>query len=380
MPELQKLSASNLLSLFKNSSELMERIINKVLNLERISPEDALYLFEQADINTLGILANYVREYNFGNQTFYNRNIHIEPTNVCIFSCKFCAYSCSYKHRAEGWELSIEDMLQKFSAYDNIPITEVHIVGGVHPKLDLKFFCDLLTQIKRHRPDIHIKAFTAVELDYMIRKAKLSIKEGLQCLKQAGLDSLPGGGAEIFNLEIRKQICADKVSSDGWLEIHKTAHQLGLPSNATILYGHIESYQHRIEHMQILRNLQDETKGFNAFIPLKFRNQNNEMSQFPELTLLEDMRMYAVSRIFMDNIKHIKAYWPMLGRHNAQLALSYGVDDIDGTIDDSTKIYTMAGAEEQNPTMSTDEILQLIHDAGRVAIERDSVYRPVQTR
>lgn len=380
MPELQKLSASNLLSLFKNSSELMERIINKVLNLERISPEDALYLFEQADINTLGILANYVREYNFGNQTFYNRNIHIEPTNVCIFSCKFCAYSCSYKHRAEGWELSIEDMLQKFSAYDNIPITEVHIVGGVHPKLDLKFFCDLLTQIKRHRPDIHIKAFTAVELDYMIRKAKLSIKEGLLCLKQAGLDSLPGGGAEIFNLEIRKQICADKVSSDGWLEIHKTAHQLGLPSNATILYGHIESYQHRIEHMQILRNLQDETKGFNAFIPLKFRNQNNEMSQFPELTLLEDMRMYAVSRIFMDNIKHIKAYWPMLGRHNAQLALSYGVDDIDGTIDDSTKIYTMAGAEEQNPTMSTDEILQLIHDAGRVAIERDSVYRPVQTR
>lgn len=380
MPELQKLSASNLLSLFKNSSELMERIINKVLNSERISPEDALYLFEQADINTLGILANYVREYNFGNQTFYNRNIHIEPTNVCIFSCKFCAYSCSYKHRAEGWELSIEDMLQKFSAYDNIPITEVHIVGGVHPKLDLKFFCDLLTQIKRHRPDIHIKAFTAVELDYMIRKAKLSIKEGLLCLKQAGLDSLPGGGAEIFNLEIRKQICADKVSSDGWLEIHKTAHQLGLPSNATILYGHIESYQHRIEHMQILRNLQDETKGFNAFIPLKFRNQNNEMSQFPELTLLEDMRMYAVSRIFMDNIKHIKAYWPMLGRHNAQLALSYGVDDIDGTIDDSTKIYTMAGAEEQNPTMSTDEILQLIHDAGRVAIERDSVYRPVQTR
>lgn len=250
----------------------------------------------------------------------------------------------------------------------------------MHPKLDLKFFCDLLTQIKRHRPDIHIKAFTAVELDYMIRKAKLSIKEGLLCLKQAGLDSLPGGGAEIFNLEIRKQICADKVSSDGWLEIHKTAHQLGLPSNATILYGHIESYQHRIEHMQILRNLQDETKGFNAFIPLKFRNQNNEMSQFPELTLLEDMRMYAVSRIFMDNIKHIKAYWPMLGRHNAQLALSYGVDDIDGTIDDSTKIYTMAGAEEQNPTMSTDEILQLIHDAGRVAIERDSVYRPVQTR
>lgn len=377
MLELQNIPSSQLAPLLNSSPAAISKIAQKVLQEQRISASDALELFENANINTLGILANYIREKAFGNQTFFNRNIHIEPTNVCVFSCKFCAYSCSYKQREAGWELSIEEMLQKLRSYDNIAITEVHIVGGVHPKLNLDFFCELLNKIKQHRPNLHIKAFTAVELDYMIRKAKLSIREGLQKLKNSGLDSLPGGGAEIFNLEIRQKICADKVSSEGWLEIHKTAHQLAIPSNATMLYGHLENYQHRVEHMQMLRDLQDETKGFNTFIPLKFRNQNNEMSELPELTLLEDMRMYAVARIFFDNIAHIKAYWPMLGRHNAQLALSYGVDDIDGTIDDSTKIYTMAGAEEQNPTMSSAEILQLIQDAGRIAVERDSVYNPV---
>lgn len=371
------LSARELSSILAETPKSIAKIAEKVLQGERVNSKEALQLFQEAEINVLGVLANFLREKNFGNQTFYNRNIHIEPTNVCIFSCKFCAYSCSYKQREEGWELSIEQMLQQLRAYDNIPITEVHIVGGVHPKLDFAFFCDLLRQIRAHRPEIHIKAFTAVELDYMIRKAKLSIREGLLALQEAGLNSLPGGGAEIFNAEIREKICADKVSSAGWLEIHKTAHQLGIPSNATMLYGHYENYQHRVEHMQILRDLQDETGGFNTFIPLKFRNQNNEMSHLAEQNLLEDMRMYAVARIFFDNIAHLKAYWPMLGRHNAQLALSYGVDDIDGTIDDSTKIYTMAGAEEQSPTMSTTDILELIQDAGRVAVERDSVYNPV---
>lgn len=371
------LSPQELSSILATIPKSIAQIAEKVLQGERVNSKEALRLFEEAEINILGLLANFVREKSFGNQTFYNRNIHIEPTNVCIFSCKFCAYSCSYKHREEGWELSIEQMLRQLRAYDNIPITEVHIVGGVHPKLDFAFFCDLLRQIRAHRPEIHIKAFTAVELDYMIRKAKLSIREGLLALQEAGLNSLPGGGAEIFNAEIREKICADKVSSEGWLEIHKTAHQLGIPSNATMLYGHYENYQHRVEHMQILRELQDETGGFNTFIPLKFRNQNNEMSHLAELNLLEDMRMYAVARIFFDNIAHLKAYWPMLGRHNAQLALSFGVDDIDGTIDDSTKIYTMAGAEEQSPTMSTTDILELIQDAGRVAVERDSVYNPV---
>lgn len=350
----------------------------KILAQTRITDEDALFLFEQATLPYVGALANFVRERLHGDQTFFNRNFHIEPTNVCVFSCHFCSYSRLYAHRDEGWELSLQQMMDIVKKYDGKPETEVHIVGGVHPKMNLEFFAELLRNIKAHRPDLHIKGFTAVELDYMFRKAKMSVEEGMQYLKDAGLQSLPGGGAEIFDSEIREKICPDKVDGEGWLKIHETAHNLGMHSNATMLFGHIETYVHRVDHMRRLRELQDKTRGFNTFIPLKFRNGDNDMSSVPEVCLIEDLKVYAISRLYLDNFPHIKAYWPMLGRKNAQLSLAFGVDDIDGTIDDSTKIYSMAGAEEQTPAMTTDEIVNLIKGVKRRPIERDTLYNVLQ--
>lgn len=236
----------------------------------------------------------------------------------------------------------------------------------------------MLSKIKSHRPDLHIKAFTAVELDYMFRKAKMSVAEGVAFLKDKGMDSIPGGGAEIFDEEVRNKICPDKANADRWLEIHKAVHHAGLRSNATILYGHIENYQHRIDHMRRLRDLQDSTGGFQTFIPLKFRNKENDMSDIPEVTLIEDLKMYAISRIYLDNFDHIKAYWPMIGRSTAQLTQSFGVDDLDGTIDDSTKIYTMAGSEEQVPVLSTNQLVELIRQSERIPVERDTLYNVVQ--
>ncbi len=350
----------------------------KILNKERLSEEDGLILFEKASLSFVGILANLVRERLHGDITYFNRNFHIEPTNVCVFSCKFCSYSRLYAHREEGWELSVDQMMDIVRSYDGKPVTEVHIVGGVHPKMNLHFFADLMRQIKAHRPELHIKGFTPVELNYMIRKAKLSVEEGMKLMHEAGLDSLPGGGAEIFHPEIRRQICDDKVDAEGWLRIHEVAHTLGMHTNATMLYGHIEQYWHRIDHMKRLRDLQDKTGGFNTFIPLKFRNSNNEMSHVPESSVVEDMKMYAVARLFMDNFPHLKAYWPMLGRQNAQLTLSFGVNDIDGTIDDTTKIYSMAGSEEQNPAMNTTELVALIKQVKRKPIERDTLYQVIK--
>ena len=361
-----------------NFSTDMTAIAEKVRNEVRISDEECLQLFEQGSLGFVGSLANFIKEKKHGNQVFFNRNFHIEPTNVCVFSCNFCSYSKLYAKRDEGWELNIDQMLHMVKAYDEKPITEVHIVGGVHPKMDLAFFANLLKAIKTHRPELHIKAFTAVEYDYMFRKAKVSVKEGLQFLKDAGLNSIPGGGAEIFHPEIREKICADKVNADGWLQIHETAHQMGLPSNATMLYGHIENYEHRIDHMRRLRELQDRTGGFNTFIPLKFRNKDNDMSHVAESSHIEDMRLYAIARIYLDNFSHIKSYWPMLGRQNAQLSLAFGVDDIDGTIDDTTKIYSMAGSEEQTPTMTTEELVNLIKQVKRIPIERDTLYNVVK--
>ena len=356
----------------------LQQIANKIINKERISFDDGVMLFEKGSLSWLGTLANYVREQKHGDKTYFNKNFHIEPTNVCVFSCKFCSYSKLYANREEGWELSIEQMMHIVKSYDGKPVTEVHIVGGVHPKMNLNFFLELLQAIKAHRPDLHIKGFTPVELDYMFKKAKVTTEEGMKLAHQAGLDSLPGGGAEIFHPEIRQQICEDKVDADGWLHIHKVAHNLGMQSNATLLYGHIEKYWHRIDHMERLRQLQDQTGGFNTFIPLKFRNQDNDMSHVTESTTIEDMRMYAVSRLYMDNFAHIKAYWPMLGRQNAQLTLSFGVNDIDGTIDDSTKIYAMAGSEEQTPTMSTAELVRLIKQVKREPIERGTLYNEIK--
>ncbi|HEU4472246.1 MAG TPA: aminofutalosine synthase MqnE [Flavisolibacter sp.] len=362
----------------KEASPALGAIAQKIYRAERLTPAEGLLLFQEGSLAFLGTLANSVRERLHGHKTYFNRNFHIEPTNVCVFSCHFCSYSRLYAKREEGWELSIEDMLNIVRKYDNRPETEVHIVGGVHPKMNLHFFADLLRAIKAHRPDLHIKGFTAVELDYMFRKAKLSVEEGIGLLKEAGLDSIPGGGAEIFEESIRSQICADKVDAAGWLHIHETAHKAGLHSNATMLYGHIESYEHRIDHMERLRSLQDRTGGFNTFIPLKFRNKDNDMSHVPEVSLVEDLKMYAVARLYMDNFPHLKAYWPMLGRKNAQLSLAFGVNDIDGTIDDTTKIYSMAGSEEQTPAMTTEEIVTLIRQVRRQPVERDTLYNVIK--
>ena len=356
----------------------LKAIGQKILQNERISFEDGVALFEKSSLPYVGALANWKRNELHGDLTYFNRNFHIEPTNVCVFSCKFCSYSKLYAHKDEGWELTIDQMMDIVKSYDGKPVTEVHIVGGVHPKLTLAFFLDLMRAIKAHRPELHIKAFTPVELDYMFRKAKVSIQEGMRLAHEAGLDSLPGGGAEIFHPDIRTIICDDKVDANGWLEIHQTAHELGMHSNATLLYGHIEKYEHRIDHMERLRQLQDQTKGFNTFIPLKFRNKDNAMHDVPESTMLEDLKMYAISRLYLDNFPHVKAYWPMLGRQVAQLTLCYGVNDIDGTIDDTTKIYSMAGSEEQNPAMTTLELVRLIKQAKRTPIERGTLYNVIQ--
>ncbi|MEO6932786.1 MAG: aminofutalosine synthase MqnE [Chitinophagaceae bacterium] len=369
---------STFLLIDSQSDSDLKKIGQKVLSQERISPAEGVMLFEKGSLSYLGALANYVRETKHGNTTYFNRNFHIEPTNVCVFSCKFCSYSQLYAHRDEGWELTISQMLDIVKKYDGQPVTEVHIVGGVHPKLNLNFFADLLTQIKAHRPELHIKGFTPVELDYMFRKAKVSAEEGMAMLQKAGLDSLPGGGAEIFHPEIRSIIANDKVDADGWLHIHEVAHNLGMATNATMLYGHIEKAWHRVDHMERLRQLQDKTGGFNTFIPLKFRNKNNDMNDVKESTIIEDMKLYAVARIYMDNFPHVKAYWPMLGRASAQLALSFGVNDIDGTIDDSTRIYSMAGSEEQHPSMNTSQLVTLIKQARRRPVERDTLYHEIR--
>lgn len=372
------MTAQTIQHLLLESPDLLKQITQKVIHGERVTDTEAIYLFEEADVSACGVLANFIREKKNGNYTYYNRNFHIEPTNVCVFSCKFCSYSQDYKHKEAGWELSTDEMFKRVTAYDHQPITEVHIVGGVHPKLDLAFFGNLLERIKQHRPELHIKGFTAVELDYMFRKAKMSAEEGIAYLKSKGLDSIPGGGAEIFDETIREQICADKADANRWLEIHAAAHHAGLRSNATMLYGHIENYLHRIDHMRRLRELQDKTGGFQTFIPLKFRNKDNDMEMVKEATLIDDLKTYAIGRIYLDNFDHIKAYWPMIGRSTAQITQSFGVDDLDGTIDDSTKIYSLAGSEEQVPVLSTDQLVELIQQAGRTPVERDTLYNKIK--
>ncbi len=357
-----------------SAPENLRGIVEKTARSERITEAEGLLLFEKGEIGFVGALADFIRRRLHGSKVYFNRNFHIEPTNVCIFTCHFCSYSRQYKHRDEGWELSLEQMLDIVRSFDDKPVTEVHIVGGVHPKMNLEFFCELLQKIHAHRPELHLKGFTAVELDYMFRKANLTREEGLRKLREAGLQSLPGGGAEIFSQEVREKICADKVDGDGWLDIHATAHRLGMHSNATMLYGHVENYAHRVDHMARLRTLQDETGGFNCFIPLKFRNGDNDMSHIAESTTVEDLRLYAIARIFLDNIRNLKAYWPMLGRQTAQLSLDFGVNDLDGTIDDTTKIYSMAGSEEQTPAMSTEQLCDLIFAAGKTPVERDTLY------
>lgn len=358
-------------------SAQQKAIAAKVLENERITFEDGVYLYENCELPYLGILANYIREKRHGDKTYFNRNFHIEPTNLCVYDCKFCSYSRLLKQRSEGWEYTMDDMFNIVKKYDNQPVTEVHIVGGVLPQYDVPFYQELFQRIRNHRPDLHIKALTPVEYHYIFKKAKINYAEGMKLMLDAGLQSIPGGGAEIFHPEIREQIAKDKCTADQWLAIHEEWHKLGQKSNATMLYGHIEKFWHRVDHMERLRQLQDKTGGFQTFIPLKFRNQDNQMSNVPESTVIEDLRNYAIARIYLDNFDHIKSYWAMISRNTAQLSLNFGVDDIDGTLDDTTKIYSMAGAEEKHPGMSTKELVELIKQVGREPVERDTLYNVV---
>jgi len=355
----------------------LRQIAQKVQNHERITFDEGVLLYEKADLSFAGTLANYIRDWKHGDKTYFNRNFHIEPTNLCVYDCKFCSYSRLLKQREDGWEYTLEQMLDIVKKYDNEPVTEVHIVGGVLPQYDVPFYAELFSKIKAHRPELHVKALTPVEYHYIFKKAKIDYATGMKLMKDSGLESIPGGGAEIFHPEIREQICKDKCTADQWLQIHEEWHKLGMRSNATMLYGHIEKYWHRVDHMERLRQLQDKTGGFQTFIPLKFRNQDNQMSHVPETSVVEDLRNYAIARIYLDNFDHIKAYWAMISRNTAQLSLNFGVDDIDGTLDDTTKIYSMAGAEEQHPAMSTKQLVELIKQVGRQPIERDTLYNVV---
>lgn len=359
-------------------SDPLKAIAKKIFNNERITFEDGVLLYKEAELGFLGTLANYIREKKNGNYVYFNHNFHVEPTNVCVYSCAFCSYSRLIKHRDQGWELSVDQILDIIKKYDGQAVTEVHITGGVVPKQDLSFYTELFRQIKKHRPDLHIKALTPVEFHYIFKKAKVTYEEGLKLMTEAGLDSLPGGGAEIFDEAIRDKIAGGKCSTEEWLSIHEIWHNMGKHSNATMLYGHIETFEHRVDHMDRLRKLQDKTNGFNAFIPLKFRNKENEMSDVPEVSVIEDLRNYAISRIYLDNFPHIKAYWAMIGRNTAQLSLNFGTDDLDGTIDDTTKIYSMAGSEEQNPKLTTQELVDMIKAVGRTPVERDTLYNVVK--
>ncbi len=355
----------------------VERIVGKVSGGERISMAEAETLWADAPLALLGMLAVGRKRQKSGDAVFYNRNVHIEPTNVCVFNCRFCSY-----HKAadspEAWDYSLEKIRQIAEGYRDKEITEVHIVGGVHPRHSLDHYIDMIRMVKNVLPHVTVKAFTAIELGHMIRKAGLTLEEGLSRLKAAGMEAIPGGGAEIFAEEVRSQICPDKGTADEWLAVHGAAHRLGIPTNATILYGHMETVGHRIDHLDRLRRLQDETGGFSAFIPLKYRSAGNSMSGLGEVAITEDLRMLAISRIFLDNFAHIKAYWPMYGKTVTELALSFGADDIDGTIGDTTRIYSMAGAEDQKPSMTVADIEKLVRTAGFEPVERDTFYNPAK--
>ncbi len=353
------------------------RIVDAVLAGERLTNAHALVLYEDFDLPLLSLLATYVRLRKNGLLAYYNRNAHIEPTNICEFSCSFC----SYRRRPgqEGaWVLGLAEMVEMAREQAARGNTEVHITGGALPGWRLADLLEMVRAIRGACPGLHIKAFSAVELVAVFEREGLGYEEGLARLRDAGLGSIPGGGAEIFAPAIRRQICPDKATGEQWLNLHRAAHRVGLQTNATMLYGHIESYADRVAHLGALRALQDETGGFNCFIPLKFRAQGNPLGERGEVSLLEVLRNYAVSRLFLDNVQHLKAYWPMLGKANIGLAMAYGADDLDGTIGDSTKIYSMAGAEDARPSATVEELHRIVREAGYVPTERDSLYRPVE--
>ncbi len=357
--------------------DILRSISEKVISSQRITTEEALYLYENASISVLGLLSNFVREKLHGDNTYFIKNIHIEPTNICIYECKFCSYARKIGDKT-AWNYSLEDIRKKIEDYRYSDISEVHVVGGVHPDYTIEFYAEILRLIRSMMPKVHIKAFTAVEIDYVINKSKMSLKDGLLYLKNNGLCSLPGGGAELFDTRIREEICPNKASSERWLEIHRTAHTIGIPSNVTMLYGLNETKQIRLQHLEKIREMQDVTNGFNAFIPLKFRAKNNSLSHLAESSVIDDLKTFAISRIYLDNIQHIKAYWVMLGKELSELTLSFGSDDIDGTIEDSTKIYEMAGVTHDHNSMTVSSLKTMIESAKRQAYERDSLYNIIK--
>jgi aminodeoxyfutalosine synthase len=340
----------------------------------RLSFEDGVYLDEQADLFTLGELANLVRERKNGQFAYYNVNTHLNPTNVCVYRCTFCAFRADLKS-PRGYVMSDEQILQRAAEADSRGATEMHIVGGLHHQLPYEWYLNVIRLIHKHYPRLHLKAYTPVEWDWFERLTKRPTKELLAEFMEAGLGSLPGGGAEIFHPEIRSQICDYKADAEQWLRIHREAHSLGLRSNATMLYGHIEKAVHRIDHLIRLRELQDETGGFQTFIPLAFHPDNTKLAHLPKPSGLMDLRMIALSRLMLDNFPHIKAYWVMLGIKTAQVALSFGADDIDGTVVHE-KIYHDAGSDSPQE-LTVAELRRLIEEAGRVPVERDTLYREV---
>lgn len=351
-------------------------IIELVRRGERVSAEDAATLWREAPLWVLGELATERKRKCSGDMVFFNRNIHIEPTNICLFNCEFC----SFRRRegdADAWYMTLDEVVARAAEMKDSDITEVHIVGGVHPTHTLDSYCDMIRGVKSVLPNVTVKAYTAVEILYMIRRAEVSVVEGLTRLKDAGMECIPGGGAEIFDEELRSKICPDKCSSSEWLAVHRAAHNLGIKTNCTMLYGHIESIEQRVDHLMRLRELQDEAPGFDAFIALKYRSRNNRMSEVGECSVEEDLRTIAMSRIILDNIPHIKAYWVAYGKATTEMALAFGADDIDGTIDNTTKIYSMAGGDER-PGMSVQELCSLVRDAGFVPVERDTHYNIIK--
>lgn len=353
----------------------LSQIVELVLAGERLSAEDGLKLFQTPALSAVGALANAVRERRHGDLAWFNRNLHINATNVCEASCIFCSFARLKTGDAGAYTMRIDEAVSRLRALRGTFVTEVHTVNGLNPDLPWSYYTDFLRALKEERPDLHIKGFTAVEIHYFAEKYGKTYTEILIELRDAGLGSLPGGGAEIFAPRARKKLCPDKVDTEGWLEVHRTAHGLGMRTNCTMLFGSIEHLDERVDHLLRLRALQDETGGFQTFIPLKFHNENNRLHKLPEPTDADCLRTLAVSRLMLDNIDHIKAYWPMLGVQLAQLSLAFGVDDLDGTVREE-RIYHMAGAKTPQE-LTRSELVALIRRAGRTPVERDTLYRVV---
>jgi len=367
-----------LIEKYRQESSVAVRAATELLLCgQRLDAKDGVALYREAALPLLSLASTYVRLQKNGYETYYNRNAHIEPTNVCLFQCSFCSYRRD-EGAPEAWHLSLEEIEWRVREQEALGNTEVHITGGVDPNWTIGDLEAIVQTVHKAAPTLHIKAFSAVELMAIFKKSGLSIAEGLLRLKAAGLCSIPGGGAEIFAEDIRRRICPEKCTGEEWLSLHREAHKLGLTSNATMLFGHIESYEHRVEHILALRELQDETGGFNCFIPLKFRAAHNALGVQGEVSLLEVLRNYAVSRLLLDNVVHLKCYWPMLGKKNLPLALHYGVDDLDGTIGNSTRIYSMAGAQDNRPTATVEELESMVRAEGFVPYERNSVYEKIE--